>query len=74
MQLHRTPEHLNHIKARQEFYPIEKQYESDRQVQVRPLEPFRTPTNRKRCLVAFLLMWGDRLLEIFVSTNYGVWI
>lgn len=56
MQLHQTPEDKNHIKARQEFYLTEKQYELDRQLQVRPLEIFRTAANRTRCLVAFLLM------------------
>ena len=73
-RLHATPEDKNHIKARQEFYLIEKQYEQDRQLQVRPLEIFRTPANRKGCLVAFLLMWGDQFLGIFVMTNYGVLI
>lgn len=73
-RLHRTPEDKNDVKARQEFYLIEKQYELDRQMQVRRLEIFRTPANRKRSLVACLLMWGDQFLGIFVMTNYGVLI
>jgi MFS family permease len=71
-RLHQPSEDKNHIKARQEFYLIEKKYEFDRQLLVRPLKIFRTPANRKRCLVAFLPMWGDQFLGIFVMTNYGV--
>jgi sugar porter (SP) family MFS transporter len=73
-RLHHTPEDTQDIKARQEFYLIEKQYELDRELTQRRFEIFRTPANRKRALVACLLMWGDQFLGIFVMTNYGVLI
>lgn len=72
--LHHTPEDTQHLKARQEFYLIEKQYELDSQLTQRRMEIFRTGPNRKRALIAFLLMWGDQFLGIFVMTNYGVLI
>ncbi|KAF2106479.1 MFS transporter [Lophiotrema nucula] len=73
-KLHATPKDPHHIKAREEFFLIEKQYELDSQLLVRPFELFRTPANRRRALVGFLLMWGDQFLGIFVMTNYGVLI
>lgn len=53
---------------------MEKQYELDAGLPNRWFELFRTPANRKRALVGFLLMWGDQFLGIFVMTNYGVLI
>ncbi|KAF2651490.1 MFS transporter [Lophiostoma macrostomum CBS 122681] len=73
-RLHQTPQDPHHVKAREEFFLIEKQYELDRTMQVRPFELFRTGPNRRRALVGFLLMWGDQFLGIFVMTNYGVLI
>ncbi|KAF2397312.1 MFS transporter [Trichodelitschia bisporula] len=73
-RLHRTPGDPEDVKAREEFYLIEKQFEADKNMVVRPFEIFRTPANRKRALMGFLLMWGDQFLGIFVMTNYGVLI
>lgn len=73
-RLHHTKADVHHMKAKEEFYLIEKQYEMDRSLPNRPFEIFRTAPNRKRALVGFLLMWGDQFLGIFVLTNYGVLI
>lgn len=73
-KLHARPDDPDHIKAKQEFFLIEKQYEADAQMLQRRWEIFRTAANRRRALVAFLLMWGDQFLGIFVMTNYGVLI
>ncbi|KAF2679224.1 MFS transporter [Lentithecium fluviatile CBS 122367] len=73
-KLHKTPRDPHHVKAREEFFLIEKQYDLDKSLQVRPFELFRTPANRRRALVGFILMWGDQFLGIFVMTNYGVLI
>ncbi|KAJ5712762.1 MFS transporter [Penicillium malachiteum] len=62
------------VKARQEFFMIEKQFELDKSISTKWYELFRTPANRRRALVAFALMWGDQFLGIFVITNYGVLI
>ncbi|KAK5124672.1 hypothetical protein LTR85_001385 [Meristemomyces frigidus] len=72
--LHANPSDPQHIAARQEFYLMEKQFEMDKQYQPRFLEIFRTKANRRRSLVACLLMWGDQFLGIYVMTNYGVLI
>jgi sugar porter (SP) family MFS transporter len=73
-KLHANPRDVHHTKAREEFYLIDKQYELDKSMHVRPFEIFRTAPNRRRALVGFLLMWGDQFLGIFVMTNYGVLI
>ncbi|KAF2643166.1 MFS transporter [Massarina eburnea CBS 473.64] len=73
-KLHARPEDPEHIRAKEEFFLIEKQYDLDKSLLVRPFELFRTPANRRRALVGFLLMWGDQFLGIFVITNYGVLI
>lgn len=65
-RIHKTPNDVNDIRAREEFYLIEKQYEKDKSLQVRPFEIFRTGPNRRRALVGFLLMWGDQFLGYVV--------
>lgn len=69
-KLHKTPADTEDVVARQEFWLMEKQYEMDRSLGLRKFELFRTPANRKRALMAFILMWGDQFLGIFVLTNY----
>lgn len=73
-RLHAKPTDPDHVAARQEFYLIEKQFEMDKHFKPRPFEIFRTPANRRRSLVAILLMVGDQFLGIYVMTNYGVLI
>jgi len=53
---------------------MEKQYELDAQFVMRPFEIFRTKPNRRRALIASIMMAGDQFLGIFVLTNYGVLI
>lgn len=70
--LHRTPEDKNDMRAKEEFWLMEQQFEMDRKMATgSKLELFSTPANRRRALVGFLLMWGDQFLGIFVMTNYG---
>ncbi|KAK3613606.1 hypothetical protein LTR56_025727 [Elasticomyces elasticus] len=73
-RLHATPDDPEHNAAKQEFYLMEKQFELDKTLQPRFLEIFRTKANRRRSLVASILMFGDQFLGIFVMTNYGVLI
>lgn len=68
-RLHRTPADPEDTKARQEFWLMEKQFEMDAQMSFGRFELFKTPANRKRALMAFILMWGDQFLGIFVMTN-----
>ncbi|KAK3672438.1 hypothetical protein LTR78_007745 [Recurvomyces mirabilis] len=72
--LHASRGDPDHIAARQEFYLMEKQFDLDKQYKPRFLEIFRTKANRRRSLVATILMAGDQFLGIFVMTNYGVLI
>lgn len=72
-RLHETPDDPQHIKARREFDMIDEQYALDQALSLnRRFELFRTATNRRRCLIASLLMWGDQFLGVYVMTNYGV--
>ena len=59
-RLHRTPDDVDDIKGRTEFYLMDKQCEMEKAIKVRPFEIFRTPTNRRRALVSFLVMWGNQ--------------
>jgi MFS family permease len=68
-RLHRTPADPEDTKARQEFWLMEKQFELDAQMSFGRFELFKTAANRKRALMAFILMWGDQFLGIFVMTN-----
>jgi len=69
-KLHKTPSDPEDVVARQEFWLMEKQYEMDRSLSLSRFELFRTPANRKRALMAFILMWRDQFLGIFILTNY----
>ena len=72
-RLHETPEDVQHIKAQQEFDLIDEQFKLDQTLSLgRRFELFRTAPNRRRALVASLLMWGDQFLGVYVMTNYGV--
>lgn len=73
-KLHHTKEDVNDIQANQEFYMMEKQFEHDRAMLTRRFEIFRTKPNLRRAATAFMLMWGDQFLAVFVLANYGVLI
>lgn len=55
-RLHRTPENLESNKAREELLLMEKQFELDELLNMRPFEIFRTAPNRRRALVSTLMM------------------
>lgn len=70
--LHKTKADPENIKAREEFYLIEKQYELDASLPTGLVELFRTKPNRKRALTAFLLMFGNQFLgSVFPATISG---
>ena len=71
-RLHRTPDDVDDIKGRTEFYLMEKQCEMDKAIKVRPFEIFRTPSNRRRALVSFLVMWGNQARDhLLVPTLFS---
>ena len=73
-KMYASPDDIKHVRAREEYYLIHKQYEADKSISVRWFELLRNAPNRKRTFIASLLMWGDQFLGIFVITNYGVLI
>lgn len=65
--------------ADEEFAQIEKQLELDQSLLTQGRKKigtalFSTPANRKRSLIAMILMIGNQFLGTFVLTNYGVLI
>jgi MFS family permease len=73
-RLHRTLEDPENIKAREELLLMEKQFELDKSMDIRPFEIFRTAPNRRRALVGMVMMCGHQFLGSFVLANYGVLI
>lgn len=72
-RLHEHPDDVQHRKARHEFDAIDEQFRIDEHLSLgRSFELFRTGPNRRRALVASILMWGDQFLGVYVMTNYGV--
>lgn len=51
---------------------MEKQVGFDQSITTRTFEICRTKPNRRRLLVAFLLMFGNQFLGVYVLSNYGV--
>lgn len=72
--LHRTKSDTENIRAREEFYLMDKQYEMDASLPNRSFELFRTRPNLKRAGIGALLMFGNQFLGVFVMANYGVLI
>lgn len=73
-RLHRTKGDPRDSLARKEFYQMKKQVELDRQIKTTTSrwEIFRTPANRRRALVGYLLMWNNQFTGILVIANYGI--
>jgi MFS family permease len=73
-RLHSSKEDPDGHEASREFYQMRMQLELDRRIKDRtgPFEVFLTPSNRKRALYAFTLMFGLEFTGILVITNYGV--
>lgn len=59
MRLHTSKEDPEGHEAKREFYQMRKQLELERSIKAKVgnFEVFRTPSNRKRALFAFLLMF-----------------
>jgi hypothetical protein len=72
--LHKSKADKHDLRAREEFYLIEKQYDLDAGLPRGWFELFRTKPNRKRALMGVLLMFGNQFLGVYVIANYGVLI
>ena len=66
--LHKTKDDIHDSLARKEFYQMRKQVELDRHINATTSrwEIFRTPPNRRRALVGFLLMWNNQFTGILM--------
>lgn len=74
-KLHATKDDAGELRAKEEFYLMEKQHEADKQLKLdRPFEIFRTAPNRKRAATAMVLMFFNQMIGAYVLANYGVLI
>jgi sugar porter (SP) family MFS transporter len=73
-RLHTTKQDPQGHEAEREFYQMQKQLELDRRIKatVGNFDIFTSPSNRKRALFAFGMMFGNMFTGILVVTNYGV--
>lgn len=74
IKLHRDKSDPHDTTARTEFYQMKKQVEMDRQIKstTSKFELFKTPANRRRALVGFMLMWNNQFTGVLIIANYGV--
>lgn len=65
-RLHRTKNDPHDSLARKEYYQMKKQVELDRQIRASTSrwEIFKTPPNRRRALVGFVLMWNNQFTGV----------
>ena len=63
-----------HEQAEKEFYQLKRQVEYDREVSanVSTFEVFKTPANRKRCMVAMIMMFFNMFTGVLLIANYAV--
>lgn len=73
-RLHATKGDPHDSLARKEFYQMKKQVELDRQIKATTSrwEIFKTPANRRRAAVGFLLMWNNQFTGVLIIANYGI--
>lgn len=74
LKLHSSKEDPEGHEAKREFYQMKKQLELDRSIRAETgaFEVFRTPSNRKRALFSFGLMFGNQFTGVLIVANYGV--
>jgi MFS family permease len=73
-RLHTRKGEDRHDQAIKEFYQMRRQLEMDREMRQNTsmFEVFKTAPNRKRVLVAVILMWGNMFTGVLVLANYGI--
>lgn len=71
MKLHRDKSDPHDTTARKEFYQMKKQVEADRLIKATTsrFELFKTPANRRRALVGFVLMWNNQFTGVLSKLN-----
>ncbi|RDW59195.1 hypothetical protein BP5796_12119 [Coleophoma crateriformis] len=73
-RLHTTRKDPRGREAEREFLQMQKQLELDRSIKASMgnFDIFTSPSNRKRALLAFGMMFGNMFTGILVVTNYGI--
>lgn len=73
-RLHARKGEVAHDQAEKEFDQMRRQLELDRQVagSATWYEVFRTAPNRRRALIATLMMWGNMFTGVLLIANYAV--
>lgn len=73
-RLHRTKNDPHDSLARKEFYQMKKQVELDRQIRATTSkwEILKTPANRRRAIIGFVLMWNNQFTGVLIIANYGI--
>lgn len=75
---HTTSQDAIHAQADIEFHQLRKQVELDQQLASTTSTPildlFKTPANRKRCLIAIVMMAGNMFTGVLLIANYAVLI
>ncbi|PYH61338.1 MFS sugar transporter [Aspergillus niger CBS 101883] len=73
-RLHAKKGETENTDALREYHQLVRQVDLDREVVDKRCwyEVVRTPANRRRALIASLLMWGDMFMGSLVIANYGV--
>ncbi|EXJ86934.1 hypothetical protein A1O3_03888 [Capronia epimyces CBS 606.96] len=73
-RLHHSKTDINDSFARREYIQMSKQMLHDTRVQqqIGSFYIFRTASNRKRCYLAFGLLWGCQWMGLTVVGTYGV--
>ncbi|KAK1509059.1 hypothetical protein CABS01_08289 [Colletotrichum abscissum] len=73
-RLHASNDEASIERVAKEFHQIRRQVEQDQESQdgIVWYELLRTAPNRKRTIIAMILMWGAQLTGTLVLANYGV--
>lgn len=73
-RLHASKSEHSSERVAMEFHQMKRKFEQDREVQqgIVWYELFRTTPNRRRVLIAAILMWGNQFTGTLILGNYGV--
>jgi len=73
-RLHTRKGEEMHEQAEKEFYQLKRQVEYDREISATTsaFEVFKTPSNRKRCMIACIMMFFNMFTGVLLIANYAV--
>lgn len=73
-RLHTRKGEEMHEQAEKEFYQLKRQvqYDHEQQATISTFEVFKTPSNRKRCMIACIMMFFNMFTGVLLIANYAV--